>query len=135
MGTNREMAKIEIRGESYAITLPVSPFLNPEIQYRFRPRDFAHRLIKKHQLGAHLIGELEDKLCQVQRQLSLEQSGGDAIVSDFDLDSALGDIDQLERKANEAQHKKKDSIFDASKFETIRRLVQADAITNLVQLE
>ena len=106
-----------------------------EIQYRFRPRDFAHRLIKKHQLGAHLIGELEDKLCQVQRQLSLEQSGGDAIVSDFDLDSALNDIDQLEQKANEAQHKKKDSIFDASKFETIRRLVQADAITNLVQLE
>ena len=58
---------------------------------------------------------------------------GDQLIKDFDLDELLTKVDKLEKKQKSITISQ-DSIFDNEKFETIKRLVQADAITNVVQL-
>ena len=56
-------------------------------------------------------------------------------MRNFNYESILADIDRLEEKAKATKAECTDRVFNDAKFETIKRLVQADATINLVQLE
>ena len=74
------------------------------------------------------------KIISAQRKLSLERSRGDELIDNFNFASIMADIDKMEAKKS-IEEKRVDSVFNNEKFETVKRLVQADAITNVVQLE
>ena len=70
------------------------------------------------------------------RDLSLERAKSDQLVADIDFDDLESRLEKMEKKSQTDNiEKTKNEIFDPARYQVMNKLITADAITNVVQLE
>ena len=73
---------------------------------------------------------------KANRDLSLERSKSDQLVADIDFDDLESRLEKMEKKSQTDNiEKTKNEIFDPARYQVMNKLITADAITNVVQLE
>ena len=83
--------------------------------------------------------EIVPKMMQpktANRDLSLERAKSDQLVADIDFDDLESRLEKMEKKSQTDNiEKTKNEIFDPARYQVMNKLITADAITNVVQLE
>ena len=73
---------------------------------------------------------------KANRDLSLERAKSDQLVADIDFDDLESRLEKMEKKSQTDNiEKTKNEIFDPARYQVMNKLITADAITNVVQLE
>ena len=73
---------------------------------------------------------------KANRDLSLEKAKSDQLVADIDFDDLESRLEKMEKKSQTDNiEKTKNEIFDPARYQVMNKLITADAITNVVQLE
>ena len=68
--------------------------------------------------------------------MSLERAKSDQLVADIDFDDLESRLEKMEKKSQTDNiEKTKNEIFDPARYQVMNKLITADAITNVVQLE
>ena len=91
-------------------------------------------MIKTHGLPYDTFNQLESSIKTISAKVGLESTGADELIKSFNPSELDAILEKLELE-NEPSKNERQALFDTKKYQTLKKLIQADAITNVVQLE
>ena len=92
------------------------------------------RLIRGHNLPYETSDELEEIIKSTAAKIEFESTGGDDIIKSFDSTNLDAILEKLDLE-NEPSRDERRALFETQKYLTLKKLIAADAITNIGQLE